>query len=248
MKNSGSIIDPHFIWIIVICQNSVQISVIIEIDQMVVDASKEFLPGIGTAWDDPRLEVRFIDGHEYVERSTDEKYDVILLDITMPGLNGLEVANRVAKESPKTRVLILSMHDQFLYAERALHAGARGYIMKQEAMEKVVTAIRQVLAGKIYLNEKVKDQILFNLADRPAGNGRSPMERLTDRELEVFRMIGKGFSTREIASNLHLSIKTIGTYRERIKEKLNLKHANELVRHAVHWGKTGKVPDEAPDS
>ena len=136
------------------------------------------------------------------------------------------------------------MHDQFLYAERALHAGARGYIMKQEAMEKVVTAIRQVLAGKIYLNEKVKDQILFNLADRPAGNGRFPMDRLTDRELEVFRMIGKGFSTREIASKLHLSIKTIGTYRERIKEKLNLKHANELVCHAVHWEKTGEIPSK----
>ena len=172
--------------------------------------------------------------------------DLLVVDISLKHSDGIELVKEVTKSQKRLPVLILSMHDQFLYAERALHAGARGYIMKQEAMENVVTAIRQVLAGKIYLNEKVKDQILFNLADRPAGNNRSPLDRLTDRELEVFRMIGKGFSTREIASKLHLSIKTIGTYRERIKEKLNLKHANELVRHAVHWEKTGEVPEEEP--
>ena len=172
------------------------------------------------------------------------KPDLIIADITLENSDGIDLTKAINRSSKAIPVLILSMHDQFLYAERALHAGARGYIMKQEAMEKVVTAIRQVLAGKIYLNEKVKDQILFNLAERPVGNARSPMERLTDRELEVFRMIGKGFSTREIASKLHLSIKTIGTYRERIKEKLNLKHANELVRHAVHWEKTGETPPE----
>lgn len=172
--------------------------------------------------------------------------DLIIADITLENSDGIDLTKEVNRRSKTIPVLILSMHDQFLYAERALHAGARGYIMKQEAMESVVTAIRQVLAGKIYLNDQVKDRILFNLADRPAGKGRSSIERLTDRELEVFRMIGKGFSTREIASKLHLSMKTIGTYRERIKEKLNLKHANELVRHAVHWGKTGEAP--APES
>lgn len=99
----------------------------------------------------------------------------------------------------------------------------------------------------IDLTKAVKEQILFTLAERPAGKARSAMDRLTDRELEVFRMIGKGFSTREIAAKLHLSIKTIGTYRERIKEKLNLKHANELVRHAVHWEKTGEIPTEPTD-
>jgi len=171
--------------------------------------------------------------------------DLIIADITLENSDGIDLTKEVSRRNKAIPVLILSMHDQFLYAERALHAGARGYIMKQEAMEKVVTAIRQVLAGKVYLNEQVKDQILFNLADRPAGNGRSPLHRLTDRELEVFRMIGKGFSTREIASKLHLSIKTIGTYRERIKEKLNLKHANELMRHAVHWEKTGEIPEDA---
>jgi len=171
--------------------------------------------------------------------------DLIIADITLEDSDGIDLTKEVARRNRELPVLILSMHDQFLYAERALHAGARGYIMKQEAMENVVTAIRQVLAGKVYLDEHVKDQILFNLAERPAGNSRSPLDRLTDRELEVFRMIGKGFSTREIASKLHLSIKTIGTYRERIKEKLNLKHANELVRHAVHWEKTGEIPEDA---
>ena len=174
------------------------------------------------------------------------KPDLIIADITLENSDGIDLTKEVSRRNRNIPVLILSMHDQFLYAERALHAGARGYIMKQEAMESVVTAIRQVLAGRIYLNDHVKDQILVNLADRPAGGGRSPMERLTDRELEVFRMIGKGFSTREIASTLHLSIKTIGTYRERIKEKLNLKHANDLVRHAVHWEKTGRNPDKTP--
>jgi DNA-binding NarL/FixJ family response regulator len=172
--------------------------------------------------------------------------DLIIADITLENSDGIDLTKDIHRRGKTIPVLILSMHDQFLYAERALHAGARGYIMKQEAMESVVTAIRQVLAGKIYLNDQVKDQILFNLADRPAGNGRTSIDRLTDRELEVFRMIGKGFSTREIASKLHLSIKTIGTYRERIKEKLNLKHANELVRHAVHWEKTGEVPSAEP--
>ncbi|MBC2712519.1 MAG: response regulator transcription factor [Desulfosarcina sp.] len=172
--------------------------------------------------------------------------DLIIADITLENSDGIDLTKEVNRRNKKIPVLILSMHDQFLYAERALHAGARGYIMKQEAMESVVTAIRQVLSGKIYLNEKVKDRILFNLADSPAGSSRSPMDRLTNRELEVFRMIGRGLTTREIASNLHLSIKTIGTYRERIKEKLNLKHANELVRHAVHWEKTGEIPTESP--
>ncbi len=167
--------------------------------------------------------------------------DLIIADITLENTDGIDLTQAVTRRYKTIPVLILSMHDQFLYAERALHAGARGYIMKQEAMESVVTAIRQVLAGKIYLNDQVKDQILVNLADRPAGAGRAPMDRLTNRELEVFRMIGSGFSSREIASRLHLSIKTIGTYRERIKEKLNLKNANELVLHAVHWRKTGEI-------
>lgn len=167
--------------------------------------------------------------------------DLIVADISLKGSDGIDLVKEVSRHHKGLPVLILSMHDEFLYAERALHAGARGYIMKQEAMESVVTAIRQVLAGKIYLNDGVKEHILAGLSEHHHDPDKSPMERLTDRELEVFRLIGRGFSTREIAAKLNLSIKTIGTYRERIKQKLNLKHANELVRHAVHWEKTGSI-------
>ncbi|MCP4024036.1 MAG: response regulator transcription factor, partial [Desulfobacteraceae bacterium] len=138
-------------------------------------------------------------------------------------------------------VLVLSMHDEYLYAQRALHAGARGYIMKQEAMESVVTAVRHVLSGKIYLNENVKEHILSNIAGTPKSRDKTPIDRLTDRELQVFKLVGRGFSTKEIAERLFLSIKTIGTYRERIKEKLHIKNANELLRFAVHFEKTGQI-------
>jgi DNA-binding NarL/FixJ family response regulator len=167
--------------------------------------------------------------------------DMILADITLHNSDGIELVRQLNHHSRKIPVLMLSMHDELLYAERSLQAGAMGYIMKQEAMESVVSAIRHVLAGKIYLNEKVKEHILSHLADRFQDRDKSPGLRLTDREMEVFGMIGKGLSTRQIAANLHLSIKTIGTYRERIKEKLNVRHTNELVRCAVHWEKTGEL-------
>ncbi len=168
--------------------------------------------------------------------------DLVVADITLENSDGIDLVKEVSKRYRRLPVLMLSMHDEFLYAERALHAGARGYIMKQEAMESVVTAIRHVLGGKVYLNDAMKERILANIADRTTAADKAPLERLTDREMEVFSLIGLGFTTREIARKLHLSIKTIGTYRERIKEKLNLKHATELIRHAVYWEKTGK-PD-----
>ena len=167
--------------------------------------------------------------------------DLVIADIALQESDGIELVKEINRTRKDLPVLILSMHDEFLYAERALHAGARGYIMKQEAMDSVVTAVRHVLSGKIYLNDSVKEHILVQLADRSAGKSKASIQRLTDRELEVFRLIGKGYTTRDIADRLHLSVKTIGTYRERIKEKLNIKHANELVRYAVHWEKNGEV-------
>ena len=166
---------------------------------------------------------------------------MIIADITLKSSDGIDLVRYVKKHHKDIPVLVLSMHDEYLYAQRALHAGAKGYIMKQEAMESVVTAIHHVLDGKIYLNDKVKEHILSNMSDTPAVRDKSPIDRLTDRELQVFKLIGRGFSSREIAERLFLSIKTIGTYRERIKEKLNLKHANELVRCAVHFEKTGQI-------
>jgi len=173
--------------------------------------------------------------------------DLIVADITLENSDGLELVKEVNRHFRHIPVLILSMHDEFLYAERALHAGARGYIMKQEAMESVVTAIRQVLEGKVYLHERVKEHILGHLAERAGIRDRAPLDRLTDRELEIFRLIGAGLRSRDIARKLHLSIKTVGTHRERIKAKLNLKSAGELMRHAVHFARTGQsTPPESP--
>lgn len=170
-----------------------------------------------------------------------EKPDLIIADISLKNSDGIDLVHYVKKYHKDIPVLVLSMHDEYLYAQRALHAGAKGYIMKQEAMESVVTAIDQVLSGKIYLNDNVKEHILSNISDPKASDKKSPVDRLTNRELQVFKLIGKGFSSRDIAERLFLSIKTIGTYRERIKNKLNLKHANELVRCAVHFEKTGHI-------
>ncbi len=176
-----------------------------------------------------------------IKEIENEKPDLIIADITLKNSDGIDLVRYVKKNHKDIPILVLSMHDEYLYAQRALHAGARGYIMKQEAMESVVTAIEHVLAGKIYLNENVKEHILSNMSNPEGMTKKNPIDRLTDRELQVFRMIGKGYSSRDIAERLFLSIKTIGTYRERIKIKFNLKHANELVRCAVHFEKTGQI-------
>ncbi len=166
--------------------------------------------------------------------------DLVIADISLREGDGIELIKTLQQQHPGLPVLVLSMHDEGLFAERALSAGAKGYIMKQEAMESVVTAARQVLAGKIYLNDRMKEHILANLSLPRQDRDLSPMARLTDRELEVFSLIGQGLSTRAIAERLNLSVKTIGTHRERIKVKLRLKNANELLRHAVNWRRTGQ--------
>lgn len=170
--------------------------------------------------------------------------DLVITDISLENSDGIDLVKLISQEYKNLPVLILSMHDEFIYAERALHAGARGFIMKQEAMEVVVHALRQVIGGKVYLSDRIKDHILANYAVQMHAQSKPPIERLTDRELEVFKMIGQGCRTREIAEKLFLSVKTIGTYRERIKKKLNVKHANELVRYAVHWNKYGTVTSD----
>ncbi|KJR43289.1 two component transcriptional regulator, LuxR family [Candidatus Magnetoovum chiemensis] len=167
--------------------------------------------------------------------------DLIIADISLKNSDGIDFVRYVKKYNRDIPVLVLSMHDEYLYAQRALHAGAKGYIMKQEAMESVVTAIQHVLSGRIYLNDNIKEHILANISDNFNTQDKSPIDRLTDRELQVFKMVGKGFTSKEIAVRLFLSIKTIGTYKERIKEKLGLKNSSELVRSAVHFEKTGHI-------
>jgi len=161
--------------------------------------------------------------------------DLAIVDISLKDGNGIDLVEKIKIHYEGLPVLVLSMYDESLYAERALMAGARGYIMKQEAVASVVKAIRKVLAGEVYASPAVKEKVFQRLTSPQISAGKSPLDVLTNRELEVFRLIGEGLSTKEIADRLHLSIKTIGTYRENIKEKLNLKHFTELVKFAVHW-------------
>lgn len=161
--------------------------------------------------------------------------DAVLVDISLKGGNGIELIKNLKARFPDLPMLVLSMHDESLYAERALRAGARGYIMKEEAPEKVIGAIRKIVAGDIFLSDKMQAKMLQQLASGRAKVVSSPIEYLTDRELEVFRLIGEGRSTRQIAAELHLSVRTVEAYREYIKSKLKLKNSTELVQHAFHW-------------
>jgi DNA-binding NarL/FixJ family response regulator len=130
---------------------------------------------------------------------------------------------------------MLSMHEESLYAERALRAGANGYIMKQEATDRVLIAIRQILGGEVYVSDRMAQKMMHQFIGRPGDAKRSTMDELTDRELEVFRLVGQGHGTRQIAEELHLSVKTVESYYAHIKDKLSLKNARELVQHAVQW-------------
>jgi|YelNatPaOPRAMG01_1025707.scaffolds.fasta_scaffold23749_3 DNA-binding NarL/FixJ family response regulator len=161
--------------------------------------------------------------------------DVAVIDISLKNSNGLELIKNIKARYPELAILVLSMHDESLYAERALRAGARGYIMKEEASDQVLLAIRKVLAGDIFLSERMKSRMIQQMASGRAKVISSPIELLTDRELEVFRLIGEGRSTRQIAAQLHLSVRTVEAYREYIKAKLQLKNSTELIQHAFHW-------------
>lgn len=164
-----------------------------------------------------------------------QKFDLALCDMSLPDKSGLELIKDLRALSPELPLLIVSMHDEMLYAERVLRAGGRGYIMKQEGGEKFLHAIRQVLAGQIYVSEKMSARILEIFSGRRTEAESSPVAKLSDREFEVFELIGNGKGTREIAELLHLSIKTIEVHRANIKEKLEIKTATDLVRFAVRW-------------
>lgn len=164
--------------------------------------------------------------------------DLVIVDLSLKGRNGIDLLRELRARYRDLPLLVLSMYDEALYAERALAAGARGYIMKQETSGSIVQAVRRVLEGKVYLSERVMGDLVGKLVQGGGQGDRSPLERLTDRELEVFRLIGKGCTTGEIAEQLHLSAKTIGTYRERIKEKLRLKNSAELTLHAMRLADT----------
>ncbi len=168
------------------------------------------------------------------------KPDVIVIDITLEQGNGLELIKDLRAVLPGTPVLVVTMHDERVYCERALRAGASGYIMKAQAIDQVIHALRVVLEGKLYLSHSMADRILSQRIGRAAADPvADPVHRLTDRELEIFRSIGSWKSTREIAGSLHLSIKTVEYYREQIKKKLGLRTAVDLGQAATQWVKEG---------
>ncbi len=163
------------------------------------------------------------------------KPDAIIVDISLQGNNGLELIKNVKAINEHVPILVFSMHDESIYAQRALRAGAKGYVMKKESSEKIVDAIRRIIKGEIFVSPRVADQVLHQIVNGPANAAVSPVDRLTDRELEVVQLIGRGLSTREIADSLHLSVKTIESHRAHVKEKLNLRNATELVQFSVQW-------------
>jgi len=175
------------------------------------------------------------DAREALEKVAALTPDLVLADITLPGKNGLELIKDIQALHPGVPVLALSMHDESLYVERVLRAGARGYIMKEEGGKKIAQAIRQVLDGQIYVSEKMSAKILEIFSGHGADVAASPVEKLTDREFEVFQLIGQGLGTKQMADKLHLSTKTIEVHRANIKAKLNLNNMAELIRYAVRW-------------
>jgi len=162
-----------------------------------------------------------------------KKPDILIVDISLNGPDGLDLLKGLRALYPNLPVLILSMHDESIYAERALRARANGYIMKQEATEKVLVAVRRILNGDIYLSDRMANKLLHQYVSGASADMNSRYSVLSDRELEVFRLIGEGRSTRQIAEKLHLSVKTVETYQAHIKEKLSLQSGRELVQHAI---------------
>ena len=164
--------------------------------------------------------------------------DVAIVDISLKDSSGIELIKSLKLSHPDVAVLVLSMHDESLYAERALRAGAKGYIMKRETTRKVIEGIRQLLDGKIFVSDSVKEALALRLVENKTQTLRAPVEQLSDRELEVFEMLGQGLGTRQIADALRVSIKTVQAYCARAKEKLNVRSATELLREAIRWNES----------
>jgi DNA-binding NarL/FixJ family response regulator len=163
--------------------------------------------------------------------------DLVIVDLTLKDSDGIELIKDIRARWPDMLVLVVSMHDESLYAERVVRAGARGYITKQEATRNILVAVRRVLDGYIYLNEKIATQLITKLALDGPSTASTPADALADRELQVFELTGRGFNTRQIAERLHIGTKTVETYRARIREKLNLKDGSALLQSAIFWSR-----------
>lgn len=163
------------------------------------------------------------------------KPEVALLDVSMPGANGIELIKHMLAEQPALIILVISMHDESLYALRALRAGARGYVMKQQAMDHILEALRKVIGGGIYVSPQFTEKLVFKTIQGSEGDLGSPVDKLSDREFEVLQLFGHDKTTREIADALHLSVKTVETHRMHIKEKLGFKDADDMMKFAIEW-------------
>lgn len=205
---------------------------------LIVDDHPVFRHGISALINaEPDLEVcgEASSSSSALEAMRQLKPDVALLDISLPGTNGIELIKLMKAENPKLPLLMLSMHDESLYALRALKAGALGYVMKAEALTHVLDALRKALLGEIYVSPRLSERLIFQAIQSVDGGTGSPVDRLSDRELEVLELLGRGLGTKEIAAQLHLSVKTIETHRAHIKEKLGFRDAGEMVRFAIDW-------------
>jgi len=179
---------------------------------------------------------------EALEAAEKLQPDLIVVDLGLKDSNGLDLIKDLRIRQPKLPVLVLSMQDESFYAERALRAGARGYIMKQEAAENIIVAIRRVLEGQVYVSENLASRLLETMVTGKHWSEDGSIDLLSDRELEVFDLLGRGLATRQIAERLHVSVKTVETYREHIKDKLHIDNANELVHQAVLWVQKRAAP------
>jgi DNA-binding NarL/FixJ family response regulator len=163
------------------------------------------------------------------------KPDVVIVDIGLKRSDGIELTRNIKTRYPRMPVVVLSIHDESVYAERALRAGASGYLMKEAASNDIITAVRTVLSGEIYVSGQMTKKLLGNAFQRKSDIGADPVAKLSEREFEIFRLIGSGYKVSQIADQMHLSVKTIETYRARIKEKLNITDASKLLRYAIKW-------------
>lgn len=184
---------------------------------------------------DVKVAAQASNAEEALDALHEEDPDMAIVDISLPGMSGLELIKHMLALRPTLKILVVSRHDESLYAERAIRAGARGYVMKLEAADVMIRAIRRVMNGGIYVSDEINERLLLGMATGRDGLVKSPLEVLSDRELEVFELTGRGYGTRDIAEKLHLSVKTVESYRARIKNKLNLNSAAELMQHAVQW-------------
>jgi DNA-binding NarL/FixJ family response regulator len=177
-------------------------------------------------------------GHSALAAVKTEKPDVVLVDLTMPGGEGIEFIKDMRALHPEVAVLVVSMHDEEVYAQRALRAGSRGYIMKSEGGEQLIKAIRQVLEGKIYLSEKMAGEVLEVFSGHRQRGETTTLDKLSDREFEVFRLLGQGLTTREIGQRLRLGTKTVDTHRLHLRQKLGFKTSAALIKYAIRWAGT----------